>query len=138
MKGGYSPSKLFIHNNNSFGECFVTELDVNRLHCELSTRSISRNLATNDSSSDVCCGVEVSVDPGRFVCNYTYCYSLKKCAAVKNNCEKEIGPGRLPPLVYSLFLHVPPFSVASEELQLSFITDLIHAIEHQLNGDHSN
>jgi pyroglutamyl-peptidase len=61
--------------------------------------------------------VVVSTDPGRFVCNYTYYCSLSKF-------QKAQG-------VYSLFLHVPPFSVVPEEEQLRIVTLVLEAIRKQ-------
>ena len=64
-----------------------------------------------------------STDPGRYVCNYTYCYSLNKF------CSSEGGDGNK---FYSLFLHVPPFKLIPEEEQLKFVVDLMQLIEEQV------
>lgn len=63
--------------------------------------------------------VVVSTDPGRFVCNYTYYCSLSKLQQDENS-------------VYSLFLHVPPFSTIPEEEQLRVVTLVMKAIREQL------
>eukprot|EP00545_Synedropsis_sp_CCMP1620_P007707 CAMPEP_0119008538 /NCGR_PEP_ID=MMETSP1176-20130426/3769_1 /TAXON_ID=265551 /ORGANISM="Synedropsis recta cf, Strain CCMP1620" /LENGTH=218 /DNA_ID=CAMNT_0006960889 /DNA_START=27 /DNA_END=683 /DNA_ORIENTATION=- len=63
--------------------------------------------------------VVVSTDPGRFVCNYTYFCSLSKLQQHDNN-------------VYSLFLHVPPFSKVPEEEQLQIVTLVMEGICKQL------
>jgi pyroglutamyl-peptidase len=69
----------------------------------------------------------VSTDPGRFVCNYTYCYSLDKF-----KCSQGAGRHEQLPNMRCLFLHVPPFSVIPEVEQLDFVASLMDAIEAQL------
>ena len=64
--------------------------------------------------------VVVSTDPGRFVCNYTYFCSLAKF--------KEC------PSVYTLFLHVPPFSVVPEDEQLRVVTLVLESIRKQVDN----
>lgn len=54
--------------------------------------------------------VEISKDPGRFLCNYIYYKSL-----LANR--------------FALFVHVPPFSVMEEEKQYDFINKLLKHIE---------
>jgi pyroglutamyl-peptidase len=80
----------------------TTRLDVEKLQQEIGLES-----------------VVVSTDPGRFVCNYTYYCSLFKL----QQCEGS---------VYSLFLHVPPFSTVPEEEQLRVVTIIMKAIREQL------
>ena len=73
----------------------------------------------------------VSTNPGRFVCNYTYCYSLDKF-----QCSSLNKDGIASNPVRCLFVHVPSFEVAPEKEQLQFIVDLMDAMEQQLqNGD---
>ena len=75
------------------------------------------------SNKTLCESVQVSTDPGRFVCNYTYCYSLDKfqChqAAVSSSN------------VRCLFLHVPPFQVIPEQEQFWFVSQLLLALYQQ-------
>lgn len=59
----------------------------------------------------------VSTDPGRFVCNYTYYCSLSKF----HDCDD----------VYTLFLHVPPFSVVPEAEQFQVVLHLMDTIRKQ-------
>lgn len=68
-----------------------------------------------------------STDPGRFVCNYTYCYSLDRL-----QCHQDVenGPGN----VWCLFLHVPPFQEVGEEEQLAFVAKLMEAIYKQVSA----
>lgn len=64
--------------------------------------------------------VVISTDPGRFVCNYTYYCSLAKF----REC----------PSVYTLFLHVPPFSVVPEDEQLRVVTLVLESIHKQVSN----
>lgn len=61
------------------------------------------------------------MDPGRFVCNYTYYYSLSKTEQSEQ--------------VYSLFVHVPPFSVVGKEEQMKVIVAIMQCIDAQLMSD---
>jgi pyrrolidone-carboxylate peptidase len=88
----------------------------------------------------------VSTDPGRFVCNYIYYYSLhtfqasQSAAAVTTTTQKQhtettsivTDQNNSAPNVKCLFLHVPPFTVASLEQQLSFVTDLMTLLENEI------
>ena len=65
--------------------------------------------------------VIVSTDPGRFVCNYTYYYSLTKTQHDEQ--------------VYSLFVHVPPFSVVPQEEQLKTIVAIMNCIDGKLSNN---
>lgn len=67
--------------------------------------------------------VVLSTNPGRFVCNYTYCCSLHKF-----HCWKGMDQSRVAgkPKVQCLFVHVPPSDVVSEERQLEFVANLIN------------
>lgn len=99
-RDGYRPTKECIVEDQEWGHCLKTELDVEALVDTLNateTRAI------------------VSTDPGRFVCNYTYYYSLSQHP-------------------YAIFLHVPPFAVAGEGVQLRLVADLMEAIRNQLVG----
>jgi pyroglutamyl-peptidase len=64
--------------------------------------------------------VFTSTDPGRYVCNYTYCYSLNKY------CSSDGGK------FHSLFLHVPPVQVISQEDQIKFVMELMECIHDKL------
>lgn len=57
--------------------------------------------------------VEISDDPGRFVCNFIYYSSLLYSGANKTQ---------------SLFVHVPQFSVSNQEEQLAFARTLLSSI----------
>jgi hypothetical protein len=57
----------------------------------------------------------VSQDAGRYVCNYSYFISLEEAIKRKQH-------------IFSLFVHVPPFSKVSKETQLEFLYDLFRQL----------
>jgi pyrrolidone-carboxylate peptidase len=76
-----------------------------------------------------------SSDPGRFVCNYTYCYSLSKFCQTTVDVINQDDPSRVPKPNHKfacLFLHVPPITVIPQDEQLKFVVELMKAIRHQL------
>ena len=103
---------------------------------------------------------KLSTDPGRYVCNYIYYYSMYKFRAgtvaeqpeqikvsdefdtvpsdtgtntVEENAESDTDTVPLPPpRVECLFLHVPPFTIASKLQQLRFVTDLIRLLDKEV------
>ena len=119
---GYRPNKELVHTNNSetatttheWGKCLKTTLDV---------QSLCNDLQKGDNAEEVV----VSTDPGRFVCNYTYCFSLDQCNST-NECSGDEGKKQH----NALFIHVPPFKVISESRQLDFIHKVMNTIEKQV------
>lgn len=99
---GYQPEKEPIMECIAFGSLIHTSLDVDLLSREL-----------NDVEATV-----KSIDPGRFVCNYTYCYSLYRLTTT-GSC-------------HCLFVHVPPFTVIPEARQLDYLRKLMQAISRQV------
>jgi pyroglutamyl-peptidase len=59
--------------------------------------------------------VEISDDPGRYVCNYMYYKSLNK----KRN---------------AIFVHVPPYEVIDKSIQKQFITSLIDYVRYRYSS----
>lgn len=98
---GYQPRNVCIVDHIPLNVCLKTLLNI-------------KDLCANVSN------VVVSRDPGRFVCNYTYFYSLNKTQALDR--------------VHSLFLHVPPFSVIPEEAQMNVVVKLMQCIDRQLSN----
>jgi pyroglutamyl-peptidase len=96
---GYHPRNVSIVPERPFNTCLKTLLNINAICSNMNH-------------------LVVSTDPGRFVCNYTYFYSLNKTQTLHR--------------VHSLFLHVPPFSVIPEEEQLSVVVKLMQCIDQQL------
>jgi pyroglutamyl-peptidase len=64
--------------------------------------------------------VEISTDPGRFICNYAYYSSLADITAGDWGHDD------------SLFVHVPSFNIANEEEQLKFARDLLWTLTREL------
>jgi pyroglutamyl-peptidase len=94
------------------GQTLYSPFDVPNLVQQLNATSAAEASAVRAS---------VSTDPGRFVCNYTYCYSLhsfRDCANVR-----------------CLFLHVPPLWVAPLQDQLRFVAGLMEALERTAMED---
>ena len=93
----------------------------------------------NDDNSDtrrLGCKVFASTDPGRFVCNYTYCYSLNKfCQPPPGATAAESETLQQVPTVWSLFLHVPPVNIIPIDTQLQFVADLIESIQEQITTE---
>jgi len=121
---GYRPNKELVlqHTANNvtssestheWGKCLRTTLDV---------QSLCNGLQEGDNAEEVV----VSTDPGRFVCNYTYCFSLDQCNSA-NKCSEEGKKQH-----NALFIHVPPFRVISESRQLDFIHKVMDTIEKQV------
>ncbi|KAL3782587.1 hypothetical protein HJC23_005290 [Cyclotella cryptica] len=102
---------------HKFGKCFNTTLDL---------KEICSKLQENDNAQPVC----VSNDPGRFVCNFTYCLSLDRCRLWAESSQRSIGT--TPPKYHSLFVHVPPLGVIPEDDQFSFVIEIMKAIQSQL------
>jgi pyroglutamyl-peptidase len=120
MSGDYNSSvdaaakKETVHK---FGKCYKTTLAL---------REICSKLQENGDSQPVC----VSNDPGRFVCNFTYCLSLHQCRSWKASSKQTNGT--TPSQYHSLFVHVPPFAVIPEEDQFNFIIEIMKAIQSEL------
>ena len=84
---------------------------------------------------------KLSGDPGRFVCNYTYCYSLNKCnrfnstVPAPNTASVAVDCAKRRPTLYSIFVHVPLFHVTGKEEQLEFLVALLDEISMWLRGE---
>jgi len=95
---GWQPQNQCIISDTSFGQS---------LACPLPLQSIAETLQNSGYT------VELSTDPGRFVCNWIYYNSL--------NLSQKNG-------THSLFVHIPPFSIFPKGQQLQFIRDLLTVI----------
>jgi len=99
-------------------ECIVAdEKKGARLQTSLPLSSLCSNLKKKGYR------VEVSRDPGRFVCNWLYFLSLKTCAS-----NKAPMPGVESDHVSwedSLFVHVPPFEACDSAQQIAFVRELM-------------
>jgi len=115
---GYRPVKQPILDHCSIGTPLETLLDIPELVAEMNN---------NESRADKM--AVQSTDPGRFVCNFTYCYSLDKFGCCKQDKQVEQETP-----IRCLFLHVPPFTVVSEEDQLLFVAHTMEAIYRQVTS----
>jgi pyroglutamyl-peptidase len=105
---GYHPNEETIIKSEQLGQALTTTLNVS----ELVDHQLGR-FPTVQS--------KISTDPGRFVCNYTYCYSMHH--DVRRPC---------------LFLHVPKFEVVSKEVQLEYVACLLQKMVEQVHVDAQN
>jgi len=123
---GYQPQQMCILGNSStFGQCLRTTLDLNEICTELQQQGQS-----------ACC---ISQDPGRFVCNYTYCLSLDQCKSVNDSLEKNMQQSTKQLVgCHSLFLHVTPFAEIPEDNQLGFIVSLLKLIDKSISQEMKN
>jgi len=113
---GYQPQQVKIIPNEELGTCHETSLPI---------ENICRELSLSSSYP-----VVASTNPGRFVCNYTYCLSAAQCENIQKEhwtCAKENKR-----IFHSLFVHVPKFSVIPMEEQMKFLYDLMEVITKQL------
>lgn len=87
--------------------------------------------------------VKESKDAGRFVCNYVYYTSLGICEKLStfrqeptpaDGREDTSGGDSSGRQLHSLFIHVPPFSVISKEMQLALLVDCLSAMATALSG----
>jgi pyroglutamyl-peptidase len=96
---GWRPDRqLIIRSNQSLFHALETTFPLAILHQRLQRKNYQ---------------VNVSDDPGRFVCNWLYYHSLYFSKLNNSKC---------------LFIHVPPFEAISCEAQLNFLGDLINLL----------
>ena len=95
---GYCPTQCKISQDCGLDDALASCIPLDSLICKLKGEGFSDE------------DVEISKDPGRFLCNYVYYKSL-----LVNR--------------FALFIHVPPFSVMAEEKQYDFINKLLNHVE---------
>ena len=117
---GYQPSEVQIIETQKLGQCNTTLFDVEELVAKQKTTF--PNIITN-----------LSVDPGRFVCNYTYCYSLYHLSEETTTTMTTTSDSGTSDKEKTkcLFLHVPKFEVVSKSQQLEYVTNLIQKLIEQ-------
>jgi pyroglutamyl-peptidase len=96
---GYQPQQESIFSDEALGQ----RLENRTLNLEELMANMSLLLP------DTTVETKVSTDPGRFVCNYLYCKSLKQQQ-------------------YCLFVHIPPLEVISKEMQLEYLAHLMQQL----------
>jgi len=106
---GWNPrNQIIIPDYQTTAHCLGTTLPVEQLRDRLQAKKFS---------------VQMSDNPGRFICNWLYFHSLHFATM---NSSSDV----------SLFVHVPPFTEISKEKQLTFarelideLTDIVHGME---------
>ena len=127
----YQPNRTKIVTTARFGKCFRTPIDV---------ASLRRSM--NSLSSQLTTKTVVSRNPGRFVCNYSYCYSLstvqsKFAGGVDDACSifhSSAPPGR----VFPIFLHVPPLEVCALPNQLQYVAHLLVHLKSMVKSNYED
>lgn len=112
---GYQPQNIAVVPDSKVGTRFDTTLNVQSLVDKMSLKypQIETKLST---------------DPGRFLCNYLYCYSLKKFQSSPLSQQEEQELPYQNHNVECLFLHIPHFAVVSEESQLDYCAELMRQL----------
>ena len=141
---GYQPKGECIVSAEENEESCSCEVDLKRmiappyghkLSTTLKVPSLVQNMSSKRGYGNC---VMSSSDPGRFVCNYAYCYSLHKSSRYNETAAAAIQSGvgadgdYCCTTVHSLFLHVPPFHVVEMETQMAFVCDLMDLIQAEL------
>jgi pyroglutamyl-peptidase len=112
---GYQPTKEKIFHDLELNDCITTKLDIEFLYRHM--KKLYPSMAT-----------KISIDPGRYVCNYVYCNSLQRFGSINDDDGNNNNNNNSDVCCYSLFLHVPPFTVISEEKQLEYVVSLLEAL----------
>mmetsp|Transcript_6190 Transcript_6190/g.8042 ORF Transcript_6190/g.8042 Transcript_6190/m.8042 type:complete len:297 (+) Transcript_6190:89-979(+) len=144
---GFQPTNEPITPSYELEAAFETALDVN----ELLSSAAALLLLPEGSDNRICTNGDndggdgdndkgtllhseqlaatISNDPGRFVCNYTYCYSMHKFGCSRSINGQECSS--ISNKTRCLFLHVPQFTIVPEQEQLTFVAKLMTAIYEQ-------
>ena len=116
---GYQPHNQTIVSKHELGKPLGTLLDATKIVQQVNATNTGQDKKVETQAV-------VSLDPGRFVCNYVYCYSLDKFACNKESSSQ--SPFRC------IFLHVPPAEVVGIDEQLDFVARLMDAICKQIDA----
>jgi pyroglutamyl-peptidase len=131
---GFQPQSGLVVETKELGATYTTTLDLESI-CQAQTQmqiqptvlvpTVTTTTPANTNALPSTLEIQVSTDPGRFVCNYTYCYSLDKL----QNHPQEQHPHHVR---HSLFLHVPTFQVVPQTQQLAYVADLLQRLADQV------
>jgi pyroglutamyl-peptidase len=117
---GFQPHKQSIlGDNKEIGLPYKTLLNVPNLVDDVNQLSLA------DIRCKAMPAAVVSTDPGRFVCNYIYCYSMNTFQCCDNRADASSK-------FRCLFLHVPPFKIISMDQQFMFLSRLMRSIYYQV------
>jgi peptidyl-tRNA hydrolase len=107
---GWQPQGEAIDGAIPLGSAVYTSLNLTEIDAAMRSRGFAEQV--------------ISVDPGRFICNFVYYLSVDACAA-RQKGEADASA----PLSHSaLFLHLPPFEACPKERQLAFVCALIEVL----------
>merc|ERR1712183_956535 len=100
---GYVAEKEHIDPCCPLGRCINSDVEM--------IKEVVEDLSSTDRWRG---WVDVSTDPGRYLCNYLYYLSMSKD---KNSAESGITDmtGNIRNSSVTIFLHVPPFHIISED-----------------------
>lgn len=107
---GYQPTNTKVDDSDEYALQRQTTLPLEQIICA--------------SSLPPPC--QLSSDPGRYVCNYTYFKSLAYCEYLHTNSSQQYTTDRR--MVHALFLHVPPLEAIPLKEQVDFILCLMETI----------
>lgn len=121
---GYQPESALINEGCTLDAPLYSTLPLDSLCMELNNsygnlyvpppQAPDGDSVPVDNSSD-CTLVRLSQDPGRYLCNYIYYQALQRNLALGAPLN-------------ALFVHVPPFSVVSQDVQTQVIKKLLSMI----------
>lgn len=109
-KCAWNDATFRIPDEQGFQPRNKTIVDEAQLNARCDTQIDIEKLFQNQTEIHSSIESKCSIDPGRFVCNYLYFYSLSKLQSTSKT---------------SMFLHVPPFSVVEKDAQLAYISSLM-------------
>ena len=109
---GYQPQNEVIENENTFDLPLETSWNVNEILQSIHNKIIENNTVSNYFLKPSF--LTISNDPGRYLCNYIYYRSL--CQHLQHHHQ------------YSLFVHVPEFSIISKEQQVNLVKLIVETL----------
>eukprot|EP01038_Epipyxis_sp_PR26KG_P015640 gene15640-21146_t len=104
---GFTPNNQLIDQTCGLDESLTSSLSIETILHSIQEKEYGRLL------------VQVSIDPGRYLCNYTYYSSLTH----QKHQNKPLN---------SLFVHVPPFNAIPKNNQIMIISDIIRLCIQQV------
>jgi pyroglutamyl-peptidase len=109
---GYQPENCVICEASDLDCPLYSDLPLEQLCAELNQ---AHPAVVSGAEEPVTERVQLSQDPGRYLCNYTYYQAL-------------LHQQRLGQPLHSVFVHVPPFEVIPQQEQVAMIQALVQSI----------
>lgn len=122
-KCAWNDATFRVPDEQGFQPRNKTILDDAKLNARCDTQINIEELVQNQTEIYSSIESKCSTDPGRFVCNYLYFYSLNKLQSTSR---------------ISMFLHVPPFAVVEKDAQLAYISSLMKKMVELCNRKESS